>query len=71
MNCKAIICIAVLFLSISVSGQKENTSNDVNAAQTKSLNGSDNNELRINLLMAIMGLPELNYERYISDNMGL
>jgi len=27
--------------------------------------------LRINLLMAIMGLPELNYERYISDNMGL
>jgi len=71
MNCKAIICIAVLLLSVSVYGQKENTSNDVNATQAKSLNGSDNNELRINLMMAILGLPELNYERYISDNMGV
>ena len=71
MKCKAIICISILFLSISVSGQKGSTSNDVNTAQTKSLNGSDNNELRINLLMTIMGLPELNYERYISDNMGV
>ena len=71
MNCKAIICIAVLFLSISVSGQKENTLNNVPAPQPESSKGSDNNELRINLLMAIMGLPELNYERYISDNMGL
>ena len=71
MNCKAIICIAVLLLSVSVYGQKENTSNDVNATQAKSLNGSDNNELRINLMLAILGLPELNYERYISDNMGV
>lgn len=71
MNCKAIICIAVLFFSISVFGQKENTVNNVSTPQTETLNGSDNNELRINLLMAIIGLPELNYERYFSDNMGV
>jgi len=35
------------------------------------LNGIGNNELRINLLMSIIGLPELTYERYIADNMGV
>ena len=71
MNCKAIISIAVLVLSVSVFGQKENTSNNVPASQTESSNDSYQNELRINLMMAILGLPELNYERYISDNMGV
>jgi len=71
MNYKAIICIAVLFLSISVVGQKESTLNSVPATQTESSIGSGNNELRINLLMAIIGSPEVNYERYFSDNMGV
>jgi len=71
MNCKTIICTAVLFLSIAAFGQKENIPNDVNASQTKLMNGTDNNELRINLLMSIAGLPELNYERFIADNMGV
>ena len=71
MNCKAIISIAVLVFSVSVFGQKENTSNNVPASQTESSNDSYQNELRINLMMAILGLPELNYERYISDNMGV
>jgi len=71
MNCKAIISIAFLVLSVSVFGQKENTSNNVPASQTESSNDSYQNELRINLMMAILGLPELNYERYISDNMGV
>ena len=71
MNCKAIISIAVLVFSVSVFGQKENTSNKVPASQTDSSNDSYQNELRINLMMAILGLPELNYERYISDNMGV
>jgi len=71
MNYKAIICIAVLVFSVSVFGQKENTSNKVPASQTDSSNDSYQNELRINLMMAILGLPELNYERYISDNMGV
>jgi len=71
MNYKASICIAVLFLSISVFGQKENTATNVSASQAKSLTVSDDNELRINLLMSIAGLPELNYERFIADNMGV
>jgi len=71
MNRKLTIFIAVLLLSINAFSQQQNTTIDVNAAQSKSLNGSDNNELRINLLMSIIGLPELTYERYVADNMGV
>ena len=71
MKRKLTIFIAVLLLSLNAFSQQQNTSTDVNAAQSKSLNGSDNNELRINLLMSIIGLPELTYERYIADNMGV
>lgn len=68
MNRKPIIFIAVLLLSINVFGQNQNSSTN----QTQNLlNGTDNNELRINLLMSIAGLPELSYERYIADNMGV
>ena len=71
MKRKLTIFIAVLLLSLNAFSQQQNTSTDVNAAQSKSLNGSDNNELRINLLMSIIGLPELTYERYVADNMGV
>jgi hypothetical protein len=71
MNRKLTIFIGVLLLSINTFSQQQNTSTDVNATQTKSLNGIGNNELRVNLLMSIIGLPELTYERYVADNMGV
>jgi hypothetical protein len=71
MKYKICICIAVLFLSINVIGQNETTVTNTTDSQAKSLKESDNNELRINLLMSIIGLPEINYERYIADNMGV
>ena len=71
MKYKISICIAVLFLSINVFGQNETTVTNTTDPQAKSLMMSDNNELRINLLMSIIGLPELDYERYIADNMGV
>jgi hypothetical protein len=71
MNYKICICIAVLFLSINVIGQNETTVTNTTDSQAKSLKVLDDNELRINLLMSIIGLPEINYERYIADNMGV
>jgi len=71
MKYKICICIAVLFLSINVIGQNETTVTNTTDSQAKSLKVSDDNELRINLLMSIAGLPELNYERFIADNMGV
>ena len=65
MNTKGIIFICLLFLSTSVFGQSQQSS-----SPTNTLNGSDNNELKINLLMSIAGLPEITYERFIADNMG-
>jgi len=35
------------------------------------LGHSGNNEIKINLLMSILGLPEINYERIIEDNMSV
>lgn len=71
MNRKLTLFIAVLLLSINAFSQQQNTSTDVNFTQSKSLNVKGNNELRVNLLMSIIGLPELTYERYIADNMGV
>lgn len=34
-------------------------------------NQSRNNEVRLNMVMAIIGFPEINYERFIADNMGV
>jgi len=31
----------------------------------------ERNEIRVNLLMSVIGLPEINYERFIEDNFGL
>lgn len=42
-------------------------------AQTKKAGAGNegNHELRFNILWAIFGMPELNYEYYIADNMGI
>ena len=71
MNCKVIICIAVLFLGMNVFGQDLKKVYVDETSQIKSLNGTDNNEIRVNLLTSVIGLPELNYERFLADNMGV
>jgi hypothetical protein len=68
MNTKEILLIVILFLTIPLLGQDINSS--IHQSQN-SLNGNGNNELRLNLLMSIAGLPELSYERFIADNMGI
>lgn len=68
MNTKEILLIAILLLTIPLFGQDINSSSH---QSQNSLNGNGNNELRLNLLMSIAGLPELSYERFIADNMGI
>ncbi len=60
MKTKLILSVLILMVVQSVFGQ----SNDYSGSQ-------QNNEVRINFLMAIAGMPEINYERYVSDNMGV
>jgi hypothetical protein len=60
MKTKLILSVLILMIAQSVFGQ----SNDYSDSQ-------QNNEVRMNFLMAIAGMPEINYERYVSDNMGV
>jgi hypothetical protein len=60
MKTKLILSVFILMVAQSVFGQ----SNDYSGSQ-------QNNEVRMNFLMAIAGMPEINYERYVSDNMGV
>jgi len=71
MKFKGIIVLSLLLLAFNVFGQNDSKPTTGNFTQTKILNGSDNNELRINLVMSIAGLPELTYERFVADNMGI
>jgi len=63
MKSKFILCFLALFFSVSMFSQVNDAS--------KSLNDGYKNEIRFNLATAIAGLPELNYERFIYDNMGV
>lgn len=68
MKTKVLICVSFCMLSLNVFCQEKTNSDN---ASSQSINQHDNNELRINLLMSIIGLPELNYERFFADNMGV
>ena len=63
---KIIIFISILLFSFNVFGQNQPVSTPLNTEFAK-----DNNELKINLAMSIGGLPEITYERFIADNMGV
>ena len=54
---KIVIAFIVFFGSVSSFAQQKDT--------------SPQNEIKFNVPMAIYGLPELNYERIIEDNMGV
>ncbi|GAT64222.1 DUF3575 domain-containing protein [Paludibacter jiangxiensis] len=60
MKTKLILGVLILMFSQSAFGQRNDFSVD-----------QQNNEVRMNFLMAIAGMPEINYERYLSDNMGV
>jgi hypothetical protein len=66
MNVKPIVTLFFFILSVSVFGQQDSQNNSNYYSSS-----NDDNELRVNLLMSILGLPEVNYERYISENMGV
>lgn len=68
---KIISSIALLIVSMNVVGQNNKRSYVDETSQNIALNGADNNEIRINLLTSVIGLPELNYERFFADNMGV
>ncbi|ADQ80218.1 hypothetical protein Palpr_2081 [Paludibacter propionicigenes WB4] len=67
MKKKLIICLSFCVIALNLFSQ-ENSSSTITSP---SINQRDNNELRINIATSIIGFPELNYERFIEDNMGV
>jgi hypothetical protein len=64
MKKKLILGLSLVALSINAFCQMT-----INESATES--PRDKNEVRLNVATAIAGLPELNYERFITDNMGV
>jgi len=67
------IIFASLFLGIIQIGFAQQELNEEEEAKlrTEELQQTGNHELKFNLGMAVVGIPELSYEYFIEDNMGV
>ncbi len=63
----------IIFLMIGTYafGQEQKDIKDDVISRSAPLKQLGNNEVRINIPMAIAGLPEINYEGFFTDNMGV
>jgi len=62
-----VVAISFLVVNFLYAQEKAEISNQV-VSLSAPLNQLGNNEIRFNLATAIAGLPELNFERFVSDN---
>ncbi len=69
---KKLLLIGFL-LTCSLLGytQKPDTSKTTIQKNAEAIGQGGNNELKINLLYTILGIPEISYERLLVDNMGV
>ena len=67
---KLLLSFIFMLLAVGVFAQKDNEVNSVNS-QSAAIGHSGNNEIKLNLLYLVLGMPEVSYERLIADNMGL
>ncbi len=68
---KRLILLGLLLAStFAVSAQTDSLAKNIQK-KSEVLGHGGKNELKLNLLMTIIGVPELTYERLIEDNMGL
>lgn len=72
---KQLLSILVLFafstVAIAQQNENQNSANQKMLEKSKALGQLGDNEIRINIPYAIAGIPEINYERFLADNMGL
>ncbi len=65
-----LIFLTILFTS-AFSQQNVDTIKDNIIRKSSALKQLGQNEIRLNVAYAIFGLPEINYEMYLADNMGI
>ena len=68
---KKIFAFAIMMIAaLSLFAQKDSVANAI-ADKSAAIGQSGNNEIKINLLMSVLALPEVTYERLVEDNMGV
>ncbi|MEJ5996404.1 hypothetical protein WG904_18390 [Pedobacter sp. Du54] len=62
-----------LLLALSFTGYAQEADSLKNSIQknAEAIGHGGNNELKINLLYTVLGIPEISYERLLADNMGV
>ncbi len=68
---KCILCSFIFMVTTSVFSQEIIKINEDVIARSAPLKQLGDNELRLNIAMSIVSFPEINYERFLTDNMGL
>lgn len=69
---KHLILIVIIILSVvSVYGQQSQYVRTDGTTTSSDPTVYQKNEIRLNLLESVLGLPEINYERFIEDNFGV
>jgi hypothetical protein len=70
---KALSICLCLFLSSTLAtyAQKADSLKVSIQKNAEALGHGGNNELKLNLLFTVLGIPEISYERIVQDNMGL
>ncbi len=67
---KLILAAFFSFLSMFSYAQKTDTLKNSIQKSAEAIGHGGNNELKINLLYTVIGMPEISYERLLADNMG-
>ena len=68
---KLLIVNLILVSSFLCYAQKPDTAKANIQREAEAIGHGGNNELKINLLFTVIGMPEISYERLLADNMGL
>ena len=63
--------LLTLLLPLALSGQEPQTKSERVAQLSQELKQSGSNEIRLNILTSVAGLPEIDYEYFAADNMGV
>lgn len=68
---KLLLAGTMLFFSAGLYAQQADSLKSVIQKNAEAIGQGGKNELKINLLFSIAGMPEISYERILADNMGL
>jgi len=68
---KKIILSITLFMAATCAYAQQDSLANAIKTRSAAIGHSGNNEIKVNLLYLVLGLPEISYERLIADNMGI